>query len=124
MRLALIIGYTFGVILAFLASKYFLRAAARRLFDREEQQRWVKWTGGLFAAISFAPGIFTSMMAGGVIGGDADSAIASTLGMPVPVILSSRIALVTVVVVTLNAAVGAGFGYLVAKGVFPARPSA
>jgi uncharacterized membrane protein YdjX (TVP38/TMEM64 family) len=124
MRLALIIGYTFGVILAFLASKYFLRAAARRLFDREEQQRWVKWTGGLFAAISFAPGIFTSMMAGGVIGGDADSAVASALGMPVPVILSSRVALVTVVVVTLNAAVGAGFGYLVAKGVFPVRPSA
>jgi hypothetical protein len=94
------------------------------LFEREEQQRWVKWTGGLFAAISFAPGIFTSMMAGGVIGGEADSAIASALGLPSTLVLSIRVALVTVVVVTLNAAIGAGFGYLVAKGVFPSSPRA
>jgi hypothetical protein len=124
MRLALIIGYTLGVVLAFLASKYFLRTVARGLFAREEQQRWVKWTGGLFAAISFAPGIFTSMMAGGVIGGDADAAIAGALGLPVSIVLSSRIALVTVVVVSLNAAVGAAFGYMVAKGVIPPKSSA
>lgn len=122
MRIALIVGYIIGVVLAFLASKYFLRAVARRLFDNENQQRWVKWTGGLFAAISFAPGIFTSMMAGGVIGGDADAAIAAGLGLGVNVVLSVRVALVTVVVVTLNAAVGAGFGYLVAKGIYSSPP--
>lgn len=123
MRVALIIGYTIGVVLAFLAAKYLLRAIAHRVFEREEQQRWIKWTGGLFAAISFAPGIFTSMMAGGAIGGEADPAIASALGIPAPLVLSLRVALVTVVVVSLNALVGAGFGYMVAKGVFPSRPA-
>jgi hypothetical protein len=123
MRLGLIIGYAIGILLAILATRYFLRAIAVRMFEREEQRRWVRWTGGLFAAISFAPGIFTSMMARGVIGGSADPAMASALGLPVTAVLSARVALVTVVVVVLNAAVGAGFGYFVAKGVFPARPS-
>ncbi len=115
---ALIIGYSMGAVLAFFSSKWLLNAIANRVFDHPEQRRWIKWLGGIFAAMSFAPGIFTSMMFGGVIGGSKDRLLAEALGWGdtgTLAVLSVRVALVTAVTVAANAAIGSVFGYMVGR---------
>ena len=63
------------------------------------------------------------MMFGGVIGGSYDHAVSVALGMGDSgelVVLAVRLTLVTVVTVTANALVGAGCGFLVARGLYRA----
>lgn len=126
MLIAIIIGNGVGALLAFFASRWLLRAIADKAFTHDEQRRWIKWLGGIFGAISYAPSIFLAMMIGGVIGGSADRAIADALGLGesgmLPV-LSARLALVVTVTVTANTAIGACFGFLIARGLYP-KPAA
>jgi hypothetical protein len=127
MLIAIIIGNGIGALLAFFASRWLLRAISNKVFAHEEQRRWIKWLGGIFGAISYAPSIFLAMMFGGIIGGSADRAIADVLGLGeagmLPV-LSVRLALVCAVMVTANSAIGALSGLLIARGLYRQPPPA
>jgi hypothetical protein len=116
---AIIIGCSGGAVVSYFLVRRLLTAVSKRLAGDAEQQRWIKWLGGIFGAISLAPGMFLSMMFGGVIGGSYDQSVAEAIGLGATgplVVLAVRITLVTVITVTANAMVGAGFGFLVARG--------
>jgi hypothetical protein len=108
MVLALIVGYCIGTALAYLLCKWLLRALARRLSADERQQHWIVRVGSIFGAMSLAPAIFLAVMAGGVVGRDY------------PVVIAG-IAAITVVTVTSTAALGAGMGALLGRGIFADR---
>jgi hypothetical protein len=105
MVLALILGYCIGTALAYLLSKWLLRALAQRLSDDERQRHWIVRVGSIFGAMALAPAIFLAVMAGGVVGRDYAVVIAG-------------IAAITTVTVTITAALGAGMGALLARSLF------
>lgn len=125
MLYALIVGYVLGTLLAYVASKRLLALIGNRWFTRPDQKRWVNIVGGFFAAISLAPAIFMSMMFGGIIGGAADDTLAQSLGLGARgpmIILTVRVAVITLGTVTLNAAIGSVMGVLVARNLYSNQP--
>jgi hypothetical protein len=118
MVIGIILGYILGTLLAWHLSKRLLLGMAARAFREPEQRKWILIVGGIFGAISLAPSIFLAMMFGGLLGGSYDDALSNAIGMGdrgALLILAIRLMLVVGITVTINAAVGGGIGYLMAR---------
>jgi len=126
MLFAIIFGTFGGAVLAFLSARWLLTRAADRFATRPEGRSAIFVCGLIFGAISLAPAIFLSVMAGGTLGTRIAEGIAGSLGMGgfvVTLVLALEVVLATVVTVIGNVIIGAALGVLVARSVFGTPPA-
>ncbi len=125
MLFAIILGTFGGAVLAYLSSRWLLIRAADRFATRPQGRSAIFVCGLVFGAISLAPAIFLSVMAGGTLGMRIAGGIAAALGMGgffASLVLAVEVVLGTVVTVIGNVIIGAALGVLVARSVFGGPP--
>ena len=113
MIFAIFTGYCIGGLLAFLASRWLLRAVANRFGDNAAQRKWIWMVGGVFGALALAPAIFVSVMAEGFVEANYPSAVA---GFPAVVLGMAAVIVSAVIVAT---AMGALTGLIYGRSLHP-----
>ncbi len=117
MIFAITIGFFCGAFVAFHVSRWLVGYMSRRMARDDHQRRFMRSVAIIFGAISLAPTIFFTVMAGAVINrsGAADLELPGFGAAGIPVALAlALVAMITVIVATAAVA-GAAFGYLAAR---------
>lgn len=118
MIFAIIIGFCTGAYVAYLVSRSLVLRLSLRMARDDHQRRYMRSVATVFGAISLAPSIFFTVMAGAVVNSRRAAVDFEALGLTgaiTPVILSLALVVVITIVVSGAATVGALFGYLAAR---------